>query len=138
MAHLVDRAGLGARVLVDSAGTGAWHVGQPADRRSRREAERRGIRLDSVARRFEPGDFDRFDYVIAMDRQNYADLQRMAAGPAHLERLHLARSFDPASPPDAEVPDPYYGGRDGFPRVFDICEAACAGLLEHLRAEHGL
>jgi len=138
MRRLVEAAGLSGRVMIDSAGTGAWHSGNQADPRARAEAESRGLTLTSVARRFEPADFDRFDYIIAMDRQNVSDLQRLAGTPVHFGKIHLAREFDPESPPRAEVPDPYYGGEDGFPRVFDICEAACRGLLTHLRETRAL
>jgi protein-tyrosine phosphatase len=137
MLHLVREAGLERRVLIDSAGTGAWHQGERADSRSRAEAQSRGIDLPSIARQFTARDFDAFDYVIAMDRKNLADLTRMVESDAHERKLHLLRSFDPASD-GADVPDPYYGGDDGFARVFDICEAGCRGLLAHLRKEHGL
>ena len=72
-----------------------------------------------------------------MDHQNISALQRLAENPMHFGKLHLARDFDPESPPRAEVPDPYYGD-DGFPQVFDLCEAACRGLLEHIREAHTL
>jgi protein-tyrosine phosphatase len=137
MLHLVREAGLDDRVVIDSAGTGAWHAGERADPRSRAEAQSRGVDLPSVARQFTARDFDAFDYVIAMDRKNRVDLGRLAVSDAHERKLHLLRSFDPgADGPD--VPDPYYGGDDGFARVYDICEAGCRGLLAHLRKEHGL
>jgi len=138
MRRLVEEAGLTQQITLDSAGTGAWHVGHPADPRARAEAESRGVTLTSLARRFEPADFNRFDYIIAMDRQNVSDLQRLADDPMHLGRIHLARDFDPESRRGSEVPDPYYGDGDGFPTVFDICEASCRGLLSHLRETHGL
>jgi protein-tyrosine phosphatase len=137
MLHLVREAGLEDREEIDSAGTGAWHAGERADPRSRAEAQSRGVDLPSVARQFSARDFDTFDYVIAMDRKNRVDLARLAPSDAHERKLHLLRSFDPgADGPD--VPDPYYGGDDGFARVYDICEAGCRGLLAHLRKEHGL
>jgi protein-tyrosine phosphatase len=138
MCHLVDRAGLAGQIEIDSAGTGAWHVGEKADRRARATAESRGFRLTSRARQVTREDFDRFDYVIAMDNSNHAELLRLAPSAAMRERVFLFRSFDPESPANAEVPDPYYGGESGFEEVFDICEAACRGLLEHLRKEHEL
>jgi protein-tyrosine phosphatase len=137
MLHLLRDAGLSARFVIDSAGTGAWHAGERADPRSRAEAKRRGIDLPSVARQFTADDFDAFDYVIAMDRRNHRDLARLAAGDAHARKLHLLRSFDPGAD-DPDVPDPYYGAGDGFARVFDICEAGCRGLLAHLRKAHAL
>ncbi len=138
MRHLVKEAGLAERIELDSAGTGAWHVGEPPDGRSTREAARRGVHLQGAARRFEPADFDRFDLVVAMDRSNLRELQRMAVDPSHQGKIKLLREFEPGAPEGAEVPDPYYGAGDGFARVFEICEASCGGLLEHVRARHGL
>src|SRR5262245_44163123 len=95
MQHLVDEAGLSERFAIDSAGTGAYHVGERADARSRAEALRHGIDLKSRARQFVVEDFDKFDYVVAMDRSNFGDLEELALGPAHMKKLHLLRSFDP-------------------------------------------
>jgi protein-tyrosine phosphatase len=78
-------------------------------------------------------DFERFDYVLALDDQNRANLQRLTADPKLHTKIHLLRCFDPQTPEGANVPDPYYGGADGFDQVFDICEAACRGLLRELR-----
>ena len=138
MLQLVEQAGLSGRFEIDSAGTGDYHVGERADPRSRAEARRHGVELPSRARKFVAADLERFDYVIAMDRQNRANLARLAVGDAQLAKIHLLRAFDPASAPDAEVPDPYHGGDQGFARVFDICHAGCTGLLQHLRQRHGL
>jgi|RhiMethySRZTD1v2_1073278.scaffolds.fasta_scaffold2623375_1 protein-tyrosine phosphatase len=137
MLQLVREAGLSSRIEIDSAGTGAWHGGERADPRSRAEAKSRGVDLPSIARQFTAGDFDAFDYVIAMDRKNRVDLTRLAAGAAHERKVRLLRSFD-AGADGPDVPDPYYGGDNGFARVFDICMAGCRGLLAHLRKEHGL
>ena len=89
--------------------------------------------MGGTARQFKRGDFARFDFVLAMDGDNYRTLYRMAPDDEARDKIHLFRSFDPASERDADVPDPYYGGDDGFDRVFDICEAACRGLLERIR-----
>jgi protein-tyrosine phosphatase len=137
MRHLVAQEGLGDRISVESAGTGDWHVGHPRDRRSRAVGEARGIPLGGRAQQFTAPDFDRYDHVIAMDRANRDELLAMARNGADRAKVRLLRSFDPAAPPDAEVPDPYYGGPRGFEDVFDICEAACRGLLAHLRGAHG-
>jgi len=136
MRHLVGAAGLEERIQVDSAGTGGWHVGEPPDRRSREVGERRGMPLSGRARQFVAADFKRFDLVLAMDGQNFDTLVEMAPDDAAAAKIHRLRVFDAAAPPDADVPDPYYGGADGFDRVFDICEAACRGLLTRLRADH--
>jgi protein-tyrosine phosphatase len=138
MRHLVKQAGLDGAVQIESAGTGDWHVGNPRDRRARETGQARGVPLSGRAQQFTAADFQRFDYVLAMDEANLADLRQMAPGPGERGKVTLLRSYEPGAPPDAEVPDPYYGGAQGFEQVFDICEAACAGLLERLRREHGL
>jgi protein-tyrosine phosphatase len=138
MRHLVEKASLGARIEIGSAGTAGYHTGDLPDRRSRAAARKRGIELTSRARQFAAKDWERFDYVLAMDGENYDVLARQAPSDAARSRLHLLREFDPESPPRAAVPDPYYGGDDGFEQVLDLCEVACAGLLEHIRREHAL
>jgi protein-tyrosine phosphatase len=133
MAKLLRDAGLAERVTIDSAGTGAWHVGELPDPRSRAAAKRRGIVLDHPARQFSRRDFDRFDLVIAMDETNLRHLRLMAEQRLRPE-LCLLRRFDPSAPDGAEVPDPYSGGASGFEHVLDVCERACEGLLAHVRA----
>lgn len=127
-------AELDGRLTIDSAGTGAWHVGELPDRRSRSAATRRGYDLTHRARKFTTDDFDRFDLVLAMDRDNYDSLQRLARSRTHVPMIRLLRSFDDTAPADAEVPDPYSGEDDGFEDVLDICERACRGLLDHVRS----
>jgi protein-tyrosine phosphatase len=136
----VKAAQLDGVILVDSAGTGDWHVGELPDRRARAEAASRGLTLDHRARQFVAEDFARFDLVLAMDASNEADLRAMAPTTADRDKVRLFRSFDPASPQGAApaVPDPYYGGPDGFREVFDICEAASRGLLTYVRETYGL
>ena len=131
----IAAAGLDGDLLVESAGTGAWHVGEPSDRRAIAEARRRGIAMEGRARQFTPADFARVDLVLAMDRRNAADLRRIAPTREDRAKIRLLREFDPsAAGGDLDVPDPYFGGPDGFADVFDMVERACAGLLEHLRA----
>lgn len=137
MLALVGEAGLSSTIQVDSAGTSAWHVGEPADPRSRDCARQRGVRLPSISRQFRRADFERFDYVLAMDRDNLLDLRALAPDRDAEARIQLLRHFDPASQFEPDVPDPYYGGDGGFGRVFDICAAACRGLLEHVAAPPG-
>jgi protein-tyrosine phosphatase len=137
MQDLVDKAGLGHLIEIDSAGTDAYHAGEKADARSRKTAKARGLRLTSIARQFQVSDFEAFDYVLAMDASNYENLAAMA-NESSSPKLHMFRSFDPQSPAGAGVPDPYYGGPDGFDEVFDICEAACRGLLDHLKNTHAV
>ena len=136
MRHLVAERGLSDRIQVDSAGTAAYHAGEPPDRRSAAAAQARGIQLGGRARQFEAEDFERFEYVLALDEQNHRELLSLAGD--RQERLHLLRAFDPKSPPGAGVPDPYYGGVSGFDEVLDLCEAACAELLTHIVRQHAL
>ena len=98
----------------------------------------RGIPLEGAAQQFTSESFVGQDYVLAMDRANRDELLRLARSAADEGKVRLLRSFDPAAPPDAEVPDPYYGGARGFEDVFDMCEAACRGLIAHLRRAHAL
>jgi len=136
MRHLVAEAGLEEQIEVDSAGTAAYHAGEQPDRRSRRAAKQRGIDVSGQARPFVREDWARFDYVLAMDNENYADLRARAPKGAAESKLRMLRSFDSNSGPSDPVPDPYYGGPRGFDEVIDQCEAACRGLLAHIRKEH--
>src|SRR5262245_15853007 len=133
MARLVRDAGLADRVVVDSAGTGAWHIGELPDPQARAAARRRGIALDHRAQQFTRRDLDRYELGVAMDGVNLRPLRRIAAQRTSPE-IRLLRSFDPDAPEGAEVPDPYGGGAAGFEHVLDLCERACAGLLAHVRA----
>ena len=135
--HLVREAGLGERIEVDSAGTHAYHIGEPPDPRAQQTAQRRGVDLSTQrARKALREDFTEFDYVLAMDRDNYTILADLCpTGEEH--RLHLFLEFAPQLS-EREVPDPYYGGAAGFERVFDMVEAAAQGLLEDIRQRHTL
>ena len=138
MRKLVSDAKLGDAIEVASAGTAAYHAGERPDPRSRQEASRRGVELESRARQFTEIDFGRFDYVLAMDSENLSDLRSLSQNPEHRAKLSLLRSFDLAKPRSQNVPDPYYGGEDGFEKVYDICQTACRGLLLRIRRDHGL
>lgn len=132
---LVEEAGLADRIEIDSAGTHAYHVGEPPDSRAQETALRRGIQMaDLRARRAEPDDFHYFDYILAMDRDNYRSLSSICP-PGHQQRLTLFLDFAPELGL-REVPDPYYGGPSGFERVFDMVEAAANGLLDDIRRQH--
>ncbi len=136
MRALLAEADLEGKVAIDSAGTGAWHVGSAPDRRATAAAAAQGVRLAGQARRIEPEDFERFDLVIAMDRSNVRDLQALAATVEGRAKVRLLREFDSASVgEDLDVPDPYYGGEDGFGTVFAMVRAACQGLLDQIRAD---
>lgn len=138
MRSLLVRAGLAEKVHVESAGTAAYHAGELPDRRSRAAAQARGVELSSRARQFTREDWERFDYVLAMDRANFEQLAKQAPDAAARAKLSLLLAFHPAAASGAEVPDPYHGGHAGFEEVLDLCEAACQGLLAQLRREHGL
>jgi protein-tyrosine phosphatase len=128
-------AGLSDRVVVDSAGTGGWHVGRGADERALDMLHANGYGGDDhVARQFDPGWFDDRDLIVAMDAENLRALHR-AALPDQQAKIVLLRSFDPASTADLDVPDPYYGGPGGFEDVLALVEAACDGLVDYLRSE---
>ena len=131
----LDLAGLGEQVTVTSAGTGDWHLGQDMDHRAREVLTETGHDVGQHrATQFRPEDFADVDLILAMDHQNAADLLALAPDEGSREKVRLLRAFDPALDGDADlaVPDPYYGGPDGFAEVFDMVEAACAGLLDHI------
>jgi len=134
MRALVRDAGLDAEIEVDSAGTGGWHAGDPPDRRATRAARNRGVTLEGAARQVTVRDFADYDLLLAMDRENLSDLRALAPDEEAMKKLRLLRSYDPASDGvDVDVPDPYYGGPNGFELVLDQVEAACRGLLDDLR-----
>jgi protein-tyrosine phosphatase len=129
MRGLVADAGLEDEIEVESAGTGDWHVGYPPDERSVAAAAERGVELAGEARQVGRGDFDGFDLLIAMDHQNESDLLRMARTDEDRAKVRLLRSYADG---DLDVPDPYYGGEDGFADVVEIVERSCRALLEEI------
>lgn len=132
---MVQREGLSALVEIDSAGTHAYHVGSPPDKRAQATAQRRGVDLsDLVARSVDEGDFAAFDYVVAMDQDNFLSLSEICPN-QHIDKIHLFMDFAPQMR-TREVPDPYYGGAAGFERVFDLVQVAAEGLLNEIRRRH--
>lgn len=131
--HVVEEAGLSDAFEIDSAGTGDWHVGEQADPRMRAAARRRGMPVRSIARQVGREDFERFDYIFAMDGTNLRALQRIAP-PTSRAKIHLFREFDPEER-GGDVPDPYYGGADGFDLVLDIVTRTARALVDELRPE---
>ncbi len=132
----VQRAGLIEHIEIDSAGTHAYHVGEPPDARAQEAARRRGVDLSSLrGRKATRTDFERFDYLLAMDKENYQNLMAICP-PGRADKVRLFLEFAPHRP-EREVPDPYFGGDAGFERVLDMIEEASAGLLAHLRRQHG-
>lgn len=133
MRRLVTDAGLGGAIDVDSAGTGDWHLGEAPDPRAQQAAGQRGYDLSALrARQIGADDFRRFDLIVAMDDANVTALQQACPAPQH-HKIRLLMDFAP-QPADRVVADPYFGGASGFETVLDQCEAACAGLLDALRA----
>ena len=125
-------AGLAARFDVDSAGTHGYHEGEQADPRSRRLGRKHGLTVDSIAREVVDKDFDRFDFIIAMDRGHRSELLARG-GRGRRASIRLMREFDPQAR-EQDVSDPYYGGEEGFDHMYDVLVPACRGLLDFLKA----
>jgi protein-tyrosine phosphatase len=128
LAHLVKERGLIQSIELDSAGTGAYHIGSNPDQRAQEVCLTNGITLAHKARQVQRADFDQFDYILAMDKDNYNTLKKIAAH----DQLYLMRSFDPSALNDLNVPDPYYGGIEGFNEVYEMLYRAGNGLLDHI------
>lgn len=130
--HLVNERGLENYFEIDSAGTSAYHIGESANSKSQRTANSHGIKLRSRARQFRPDDLDYYDLILAMDHENLNNVRKMAAE-EHEDKIGLMRDFDP-QPDDGQVPDPYYGGPEGFENVFQIVKRSCEKLLDELES----
>ena len=133
-ADLLKRRGLDARYEVESAGTSAYHVGDNADARMRRTALRHGLRIDHRARQLCRRDLEYYDLILVMDRQNHASVLSLTGDEDGVRRTRMFREFDPQAGGDLEVPDPYYGGEDGFELVYAIAERTVHGLLDSLES----
>ena len=134
---LVERQALADHIVVDSAGTGDWHLGHPPDQRAAAAALQRGYDLAHLrARKVTQDDFGEFDYILAMDNNNLSDLQLLQPG-SYQGQLQLFLEYHP-EPQYREVPDPYYGGDEGFNHVLDLVERASQQLLEHLVRQYKL
>jgi protein-tyrosine phosphatase len=120
-------------IEVDSAGTSSYHLGEPPDSRMRSTAARHGLKYSGRARRVTQADIESFDLIIAMDQSNYADLRAMFNSPDDHTKLHLLREFDPEKGHNLAVPDPYYGGEDGFERTYQIVERSVRGLIQAIQ-----
>lgn len=122
-------------IEIDSAGTHAYHVGNPPDNRAQQTAQSKGIDLsDLTARQAKSDDFELFDYIIAMDQDNYHSLMSICPS-GQEERVHMFMDYAPEMR-TREVPDPYYGGASGFEKVFDLVDAASKGLLDDIKRRH--
>lgn len=131
MNHLIEQAGLSDNIFCDSAGTGGYHIGSPPDRRMAAAAKRRDIILKGEARQFQKSDFENFDLILAMDRENYEDILSLDPAGKYRNKVRLMCDFA-THHSEREVPDPYYGGPEGFDRVIDLLLDACDGLLQHV------
>jgi len=130
--QIVHKSGLGNEIIVDSAGTHAYHVGDPPDRRAQSSALKRGYQMhDLRARKVAANDFTNFDYILAMDNENLALLQQRCPEQYH-DKLELFMNYGTGMYSSQEVPDPYFGGEQGFELVLDMIEEASQGLLEHI------
>lgn len=134
MNSVIEKAGLSGKIECDSAGTIAFHAGEPADARMKKHALKRGYTLTSIARKFTHDDFGEYDYVVAMDRSNFTDLLALDKGAEYIDKISMMTSYC-IECEDEEVPDPYYGGPQGFEHVLDLLEDACVGLLEKIRED---
>jgi low molecular weight protein-tyrosine phosphatase len=137
MNKYIKRSGLSNEIECDSAGTIAHHEGDLADARMKRHALKRGYRLISIARRFRNADFETFDYIIAMDRSNYNDLKSFDSNENYANKIFMMTDFAKNGLYN-EVPDPYYGGPEGFEEVLNILEESCEGLLEEIKKKLSL
>jgi protein-tyrosine phosphatase len=132
MNYLIEKEGLTNQITCDSAGTSSYHVGAPPDSRMRAAARKRGIELKGAARQIEPWDMEYFDLILAMDKSNYSSILDLDSQGIYQEKVKLICDFA-TKYDDQEVPDPYYGGRDGFEYVIDLLMDACEGLLKSMK-----
>ena len=133
MKRLTELNGLKNQFEIDSAGTGSWHVGETADKRMQGHAIKRGYYLTGVSRKFNPRiDFDHFDMIIGMDDYNVMDLQSVARNGNDNAKIYKMTDFS-REWNYSEIPDPYYGGEEGFELVLDLLEDSCKGLIEKLK-----
>jgi len=132
--HQAEQQEVAHKYQAGSAGTSSWHIGESPDMRMRRVAARHGLSYSGRARQFQESDLDRFDLILAMDRNNYTELLRQARSDQQRKKIRLLREFDPLGGLRAEVPDPYYGGLEGFEETYQVVERSCRGLLDALEA----
>ncbi len=131
---MVEEKGESHHFVIDSAGTSDWHRGEPADKRMQKHAVKRGYNLTSLSRPFETEDFDKFDMIIAMDHENMEELKKRAVRKSDLDKLYMMTDFSRKFKYDY-VPDPYFGGDEGFELVLDLLEDAGEGLLEFVNGK---
>ena len=131
MNHLIEQADLGDSIVCDSAGTGGYHIGSTPDQRMAAAAALRGIELKGQARQFQKSDFENFDLILVMDQENYQDILSLDRAGKYKEKVRMMCDFA-SHHREREVPDPYYGGTEGFNKVIDLLLDACEGLLQYV------
>lgn len=135
--HLISEAGIADEFIVDSAGTSGYHNGEPYHRDTRAICKKNNVPIDGSSRAVTESDFSNFDYLLAMDESNWEDLQSRCPSPSFENRIkHMLTYQMEDHIPGLNVPDPYYGGIDGFEQVFELLLDSCRGFLEHVRKEH--
>ncbi|MEX0608467.1 MAG: low molecular weight protein-tyrosine-phosphatase [Balneolaceae bacterium] len=130
--HKVKNSGLEDYFEIDSAGTAAYHVGEGANSKSQSTANKHGIHLPSKARKLEASDLEYYDLILAMDSENFENINRLDSKNSYQDKIRMMREFDP-QPEDGEVPDPYYGGMDGFENVYRVLDRSTEALLDALK-----
>lgn len=131
---MVNEKGLQSFFQIDSAGTSAFHIGEPANSKSQWTANQHNIKLNSRAQQFQQNDLEEYDLIVAMDHENLQNIKRLDKKGAYDHKIKLLRDFDSA-PEDGSVPDPYYGGMQGFENVFQIVKRSCENLLNELELD---
>ena len=131
---LVNREKLDQKILVSSAGTSGWHIGDLPDQRMRQTAQSKGIQLKSRAQQFQRKDFDHLNLILAMDQSNLGKLEEISPNALPKDKLMLFRSFDPENKDGLDVPDPYYGGTKGFDDVYRMVERTCPPILAYIKS----
>lgn len=133
--HLAAERGQDGRYVVDSAGTSAYHVGESPDRRMRQTAQKHGLEYTGRSRQVSDADLRSFDLIIAMDSSNARDLRARSSSPEQKAKIRLMREFDPEAEGDLDVPDPYYGGMEGFENTYQLVKRSVQGLLQALERD---
>ncbi len=130
--HKIKERGLEVSFDGDSCGTSNYHIGDPPDQRTIKNASRNGVKINHLGRQLSERDLESFDYILAMDRSNYTNIFRLGNAQEYAAKISMMRKFDPVNT-DGEVPDPYYGGERGFQEVFDILDRSIEGFIDYLQ-----
>lgn len=133
MKHKIEMAGLSHKIIVDSCGTSNYHIGDKPDARTRNNAIQNGIQLSHLGRQISTSDLNEFDFILAMDRSNHQNIMKLKNASEHVAKIKLMREFDPE--PGDEVPDPYYGGEQGFQEVYEILDRSVDGFMAYLKSQ---